>query len=301
MVGAGECVRFHWTYAAIRDQSLKQGDIIERSEQVVRIFSSPAEARQWLAVLVLTQSCDLVRRRGGRFRSDVVTLCPIVPLEMLLDEWAQRLCRPIRNGSRILREEDRTALQQLLDRVMDQNEPGLFYLHKEDAVGIGVPGVALLRQAMVVAAEEAHDLLVANRSGRLTEEFRAKLGWLVANIYGRAATRDWDDDDDSKKTHDYWRKEWLGKFEWVPHGFLALLGAEVPDVSVLSDEDILERAGEPWPKALEIIGRDVVRIVTRVKGVALSPEQQTELTNRVRNDQGIRNSLRLARYDPSLR
>ena len=69
---------------------------------------------------------------------------------------------------------------------------GVFYLHPDADLGLGEPAVALLRVS--VALKSTHyAALIAARAGRLKADFQAKLGWLVANLYGRAASADWSD------------------------------------------------------------------------------------------------------------
>ena len=51
---------------------------------------------------------------------------------------------------------------------------------------------ALLRRPAVLSLVDNYEGLVAARTLTLNEEFRAKLGWLVGNIYSRVATRDWE-------------------------------------------------------------------------------------------------------------
>jgi len=50
--------------------------------------------------------------------------------------------------------------------------------------------VALLQVSIALRAHEHYDTLRLARCGRLTPEFRARLGWLIGNLYSRVATED---------------------------------------------------------------------------------------------------------------
>src|SRR5690606_8754619 len=83
---------------------------------------------------------------------------------------------------------------ELFERIFNQNEQslGLFFLHEDSDSGIYEASIAMLRISVALKNEHYHTLM-NSRKGRLNEEFRAKLGWLIGNLYARPATRDWRD------------------------------------------------------------------------------------------------------------
>jgi hypothetical protein len=59
-------------------------------------------------------------------------------------------------------------------------------------IGLGENCVALLRIGVTLRSDHYSTLLDARR-GRLQAPFQAKLGWQLGNLYGRAASPDWQD------------------------------------------------------------------------------------------------------------
>ena len=191
----------HWTYEdVVPDSDLDQGDIIASTpalrglfEEVHPHFLDP----KYLAFIVLTQSCDLVRR-GGSCKSRYITLACIRSLEGILLALLDQVCSPIGQG--VYREESRVEARRLLHRILNQNEQalGLFYLHPDADVGIAVPSVAILQVS--IAVRRAHyEKIAEDRTGKLRTQFRNKLGWLVGNLYSRVGTPDWGDQPDGRK------------------------------------------------------------------------------------------------------
>jgi len=147
---------------------------------------------KYLGFVVITQSCDLVRRKGAMPSAPYVAIAAVRSLSAVLPKLLSTACDPWNSG--IFPESRRESAKRLLERVFNQNEQGLgvFYLHPDHDVEIAEHAIALLRVS--VALRHSHyDALVDARRGRLKPAFQAKLGWLVANLYGRAATEDWAD------------------------------------------------------------------------------------------------------------
>lgn len=190
----------HWTYASFDPNSdLMQGDLIQPSEQVRSVLSGAHKHfldSKYIAFLVLTQSCDLVRRDGAPCKSRYINIAVVRPIEDVLTSLLDAECGRVefldKSLPGIYLLETKQRAQQLLGRILNQNEQGLglFYIHPEVDVEIAVPSVALLQVNMALRREH-YDALIKARSGRLTSEFQSRLGWIVGNLYSRVATRDW--------------------------------------------------------------------------------------------------------------
>jgi hypothetical protein len=184
----------HWTYEEFSQASdLEQGDILACTPEIRTILSTVHphfSGPKYLGFTVATQSCDLVRR--PELKSPYVTIATIRSLRDVLPQLLQRVVQPIAPG--VFRAGDRYEAEKFLARLFDQNEQaqGLFYLHPDAAVQLGEPSVSFLRVTVTLRAEH-YDTLVAARTGRLSSAFRAKYGWLLGNLYSRAATPDWHD------------------------------------------------------------------------------------------------------------
>ena len=185
----------HWTYDAFSPgEDLLQGDILTRTSaleallaEVHSYFLDP----KFTAFAVITQSCDLVRR-GPSCKADYINLAVIRELEPILPDIVGEVAGTGLPG--VYRTSSRVFAIELLKKIINQNElsRGLFYLHPDGDVGIATPSVAMLRISIAVR-QEHFELLRAARRGRLSVEFRNKLGWLCGNLFSRVDTPDWSD------------------------------------------------------------------------------------------------------------
>jgi len=191
----------HFTYAPIDESEppLRQGDILRPASALRALFADvhPHFAdTKYTAFFVLTQTCDLVRRDRKNCKSRYINVAVVRPLRDVLLALLDRECERAKLGEKLLdgiyTNESRCRGVQLLQRIVNQNAQaeGLFYLHKDAAVEILFPSVALLQVSVAVRAWEHYDTLVAARCGRLKPEFQSKLGWLIGNLFSRVATED---------------------------------------------------------------------------------------------------------------
>lgn len=151
---------------------------------------------KYTAFLVLTQTCDLVRRNNQPCKSRYINLAAVRPLRDVLFALLDRECgETVVGGTKldgVYAADKRYRAEQLLSRILNQNAQaeGLFYLHKDAGVNVIEPSVALLQVSIAVRALEHYETLIKARSGRLKAEFRDKLGWLIGNLFSRVATED---------------------------------------------------------------------------------------------------------------
>jgi hypothetical protein len=186
----------HWTYAsAQQSEQLFQGDIIARSEALLKVLGEEHQHfcdPKYLAFTVVSQTCDLVLRKGA-CKARHVALAVVRPLDSILPDLLGDLCTQPAPG--VYPRESRFQAEQLLERILNQNEQahGLFYLHPDADAGIAVPAVAMLRISISLRSREHYRMLQDSRCGRLATEYRNKLGWLAGNLYSRVDTPDWAD------------------------------------------------------------------------------------------------------------
>jgi hypothetical protein len=155
-------------------------------------------AEKYLGFLIARQSCDLVRRRGGTVKARHISIAVIRSLKAVLPRLLEEVARPVAPGMFLA--SAKLDARRFLERLFDQNEQGigLFYLHPDADIGLGEPSVAFLRIKVALRAQH-YDVLMRARKGRLGPEFRGKLGWLLGNLYSRAASPDWSDVEGGKK------------------------------------------------------------------------------------------------------
>jgi len=164
-------------------------------QQVHRWFADP----KYLGFVVISQTCDLVRRNGERCKTPYLEIAVVRPLRAYLLSLLKQQCDWI--GDRYFPMSEKGRANELLDRVINQNESalGLFYLHPESSIGIAEESVALLRVSIALRADEHYETLIKARRGRLHPEFANKLGWLCGNLYSRVGIKDWKETEEDKK------------------------------------------------------------------------------------------------------
>lgn len=185
----------HWTYVEYSaEDDLRQGDIIAPAGALGRALHE-THGEWWdqrlVALLVLTQTCDLVLR-GEHCKARQIALAPVVELEPLIPQILERVCGTGIQG--IYKKEERTRAIETLRKIINQNDQagGLFYLHPDLDSGITTSSVARIRAAVTVPRRWYLDL-IKGRQGRLEGAFENKLGWLTGNLYSRVGTPDWDE------------------------------------------------------------------------------------------------------------
>jgi hypothetical protein len=183
----------HWTYNNYKpDGDLEQGDIISRTDALISILQTVHPhfcADKYLSFVVTTQTCDLVRRSKG-VAAKYLSIAVVRSLKDVIPRLLDQLLDPDEPG--VYESSMRAEARRFLSRIFNQNEQaqGIFYLHPESEIGLGEPCVALLRVG-VALRNDHYDALMQSRRGRLKPEFQAKFGWLIGNLYSRAATPDW--------------------------------------------------------------------------------------------------------------
>lgn len=183
----------HWTYADdIDKRQLHQGDVLARTpeldallKEVHPYFHSRADN---LYFMVLTQSCDLVRRPAPK--AEYIAICPVRPVRRIIDRILKPLVLVSSAHIPVGTSRDRQRFQEVLTRLLNNNEPGYFYLYRDEVFAEDC--CAVTRLSISIRTAEHYDKCLHAKAVQLTEPFRAKLGWAIGNIYGRVGTQDWD-------------------------------------------------------------------------------------------------------------
>jgi hypothetical protein len=267
----------HWTYAPFEPASdLEQGDFLLPTPELHAALTQAHRhftAEKYLGFVVITQTCDLVRRPSPA--APFVAIAAVRSLRSVLPKLLRSACDPWNVG--IFPESRRDSARKLLERLFNQNEQalGVFYFHPDADLELGEPAVALLRVSVALRTEH-YDALLTSRRGRLRLDFQAKLGWLVANLYGRAASADWGDAPGGKEKLAEIINGCLADPLWANDE--ALMSAKTkkalpPDVSVEDAVKELERLTPP-----EIKERVADEAVLALQNVARHPKAPLTLT-----------------------
>lgn len=278
----------HWTYQAFGEtEDLEQGDILKPSADLKNLFADVHPRfvdDKYVGFLVATQSCDLVRRDGVP-KASYISLAVIRPLGQVIHKLIAQVSTPVKDG--VFAKSDKRKVKDLLTRIFNQNEQalGLFFLHEDADSGIGEPSVALLR--VTVAFQSAHYAALQDaRDGRLTPEFRAKLGWLLGNLYARPATRDWNDRAGGKRKLDELVSQYaeeqiagLGP-QWIDDELIR----EAKQKNINLADTAIEELEKLRPKPAHERSLDEIRAELLEVAPNLEPEKVEKLTNRLRNN-----------------
>lgn len=251
---------------------LSQGDLLKRTDDCVAAIAQAhqyyANTHEYSHFVVITQSCDLVRRGGNRFNAPYITIAAVKSLSHVLDEKI--------GSGKLLPNSDfkyRTpsSVQKarlLIERYINNTEDGHFFFPRSNDHNVDDDLVAFLRLSIALRKEH-YDVLASAKIAQVQEVFQAKIGWQKGNIYSRVATPDLDERgyDGSSIKEEYYDRYIDGvqisgyqaeqlKVE-VNHRF-AEKGEALSEAEVL---DILELG---LPRDIEIIAQKIVdRLVAK--------------------------------------
>jgi len=172
---------------------LAQGDLLKRTpelaEAVGQAHSYYAEANDYTHFLVLTQSCDLVRRASG-CKTRYITVCAVRPLSVAVDREMSKFTNEMEGFPFRVGDLDRGILaRQYLDRVMNNTVDGMFFIPRGSADTVDEHLCAFL--PLSIALRTSHyDICLGAKVAQAEEIFAAKIGSLASGLYGRIATPD---------------------------------------------------------------------------------------------------------------
>lgn len=141
---------------------------------------------------MLTQSCDLVRRDKKSCKSQYITLAAVHSFQDFLyrEIGKHGSCVSI-NDFKFINSQQKTRHLQMVERIYNNTEPDYFFLYKEPEYQFDESMVAYLKVSIALKSDLHYDTCLEAKVMELTDEFKAKLGWLVGNIYSRVGTTDW--------------------------------------------------------------------------------------------------------------
>ena len=261
----------HWTYSPIEPGSdLQQGDILARTDELLGVLSDVHAYfcdERYLAFLVVTQSCDLVRRKEDACKARHISLAVIREMDHVLPTLVREIGGY--KDTTILKAESKLEVKEFVSRVLDQNEQarGLFYLHPSLDAGIAVGSVAFLR-VTITLRQEHYALLQRCRVGRVEPEFANKLGWLVGNLYSRIGTPDWSDKESGEAKEAIVKRylsDAIPESSWVPESWITAAESQDFDLGAVpgNPADHLKQFAPPHP--LDSVIEEVYRTALTIR------------------------------------
>ena len=156
----------HFTYKdPVDTASLHQGDVLRRTEtlndvlkQVHPHYHGKADYKYFI---VLTQTCDLIRRDNGRCNARYITIAAVRPVRLATARYVQGQQRnELEHKLRFCKEPGRDRLRMFIERLLNNNESLYFYLHREPSKGVSEDQCAFLHLSIALKADLHYEMLL---------------------------------------------------------------------------------------------------------------------------------------------
>ncbi len=149
-----------------------------------------ADSDSYTHFVVITQSCDLVRRRGKKINAPYITVAATKQFEKSFTDQFRSHLRPLKKTVFSFQPRSRKQnIRQLLERYLNNTEQEFFFLPQRETGSPEMDLLVFLRLSVALRPEH-YEVLASSKCAELDEIFQAKLGWLKGNIYSRVATPD---------------------------------------------------------------------------------------------------------------
>lgn len=183
----------------IDNTSLLQGDILQKTpllkEAVAKAHRYYADAEDYHFYMVLTQSCDLVKRGGRKPRARYITIAAVRPLDVVVERQITKFAEPI-SGFPILvyKKENELGVKNYLERLLHntQEKDGLFFIRRGSHPAFTEDYCVFLYLSIALRIDH-YETCLAAKVAQLDNVFQAKVGWLTGNLYSRVGTPDVED------------------------------------------------------------------------------------------------------------
>jgi hypothetical protein len=259
---------------------LSQGDILARSEECVQAISAAhqyyAEAPDYTHFVVITQSCDLVRR-SGKFNAPYITIAAAKKMSDVLEGALSKPKEINKSTLRYRTPSDMKRGRQLIERYLNNTESNYFFLPKSETHGIKEDLVVFLHLSIALRKEH-YDVLARAKIASIRDVFQAKLGWLKGNIYSRVATPDLEEErDDGLAVKSDYYNQYMPELELSGHQADRLKAAvrkmEKEAGRDLLPDEVITLASQ-LPSDIEIIAE---KLVEKLASSGIIPRDQEKL------------------------
>lgn len=195
----------HWTYKSEADTplDLEQGDILKKTNYLVdevltKYHPYYATNKDNEFFIVLTQSCDLVKREGV-CKTPYITLAPIRPLRVIVErEFHCQLSNLKPKAQAFGSNRLKDSYEDFLRKLFNNNDSKYFFILEQQDKLIAEDMCAVTTLSISIKIEHYDECMKA-RILQLDDTFQAKLGWLVGQQYSRVGTPDWPEEELSQK------------------------------------------------------------------------------------------------------
>ena len=189
--------RTHFTYKQVMDKNtLCQGDVLKITDKIKNVLQEIHPYflnEQYKYFMVLTQSCDLVRRDGVHCKTPYITLAAVRDFDEFFEKHlqTQKYAEKV-SGYLLVNNRQKDRAYQFLERIYNNTESDYFFLYKDESLSFPKSMIASLKVSIALKSELHYTECLEAKALELSDEFKAKLGWLIGNIYSRVGTTDWE-------------------------------------------------------------------------------------------------------------
>lgn len=288
---------FFHTYRALAsaEAEIEQGDILAKTPEVLEIIKEvhPHYLKSdYTHFLVLTQSCDLVRRRSSGCKSRYISLAAIRPLGLVVSREIEKYQDTFDRAAMVCSTQYRFQVKQFLERLFNYNEHEYFYLHPEARGNLPEPSCAFLRLSVALKSDH-YEVCQRARILSLAPLYQAKLGWMVGNMYSRVGTDDWVPTAEPQGDFEKRVKVLLDKYcNWVePRKLNGAKKSQPPGLLTEGQESILRHIEQT--EAVDLLDEVITAVLAQLGKLEIGQDevQAKKIRARLAND-GVLAKLR---------
>ena len=273
-----------------------QGDVLERTPAIdillKQVHPHFHDHPKNLYFMVLTQSCDLVvRTPDGRCKAPYISIAPVRALDLVVERHiALADAANVKAELPVVTDKVKSKATEFLTRLLNNNEPGYFFLEGQDTLGSDC--AAFLNLSIAIKSDLHLDTCLGAKILQLRAEFQAKLGWLVGQLFSRVGTQDWEPSALSRKVKAVLKDAAI----WVPDATIAHIESEFskqlsgnPNAKMTAPE--ISRAVSTAPKKKDAVIEQTAKIIADFLGQDRKDEI-AKLRKRLESDSALTALLR---------
>jgi hypothetical protein len=153
-------------------EDLCQGDVLRPNDTLTKVLLSVhphfADRSQYPLFMVLTQTCDLVRRSeyhgASPCKSYYISIAAVRPFPVALQREVSKYQRSdTEQANDLCGLEHQHKVRGFLEKLLNNNEDGFFYLHNSEDGSIPEPMCAFLPVSIALRSRALRDLSISSR------------------------------------------------------------------------------------------------------------------------------------------
>ncbi len=277
--------------------TLHQGDVLEKSDALKNAVAQAhpyyADAADYTHFLVLTQSCDLVRR-NGKAKSRYIVLAAMRPLSLVIDRLVEKHRYSDLDFPLQLCQKDRErGVTQTLERLLHNTEDGHFFVRALSHPNIKSDLCGFLALSIALRIDH-YDACISSKIAQMAEVFQAKLGWLTGHQYSRVATPDIEEklSDPEEYKRRFYSEVLYGQTAWLTSLQYKMLKSKVVEwkkenPGVALDEGTARALIDQVPPDMEILADRIVNQFVQSKLIEKKDDVVMKAKNLIANDRLI--------------